>query len=166
MKDTQYYQIDFLASIVEQCPDNYMVELQCNWTSTAFSDNDIAELKYQSINSIKYCKTSRKVEVFKCSRLDRYKYKRTKFGQFPIWDGGLNLLIKADNKNELIKRITKYLDNSDVCHCQIYTEDKHIGKCYDNFMYCWLDSSIFKFTTELKENFADNDIDIYFDNEG
>ncbi len=166
MTDTQYYQIDFLASVVKQCPDNCVVELQCNWTSTAFSDNDLAEIKNQSINSIQDCKADRQIEVFKSCQFNSYKYKNTKFREFPIWDGGLNLLITADNKNEIIERITKYLDNSDVCHCQIYVQDKHIAKCYDSFMHCWLDRSVFKFTAEQKEKFANNDIDIFFDNEG
>lgn len=166
MTDTQFDQIDFLTSVVKQCPDNCVVELQCNWTSTAFSDNEFTEIKNQSVNSTEDCKTDRQVEVFKSSRFDNYKYKDTKFGQFPIWDGGLNLLITKDSKNEIIERLKKYLDNNDVCHCQIYTQDKHIAKCYDSFMHCWLDSSAFKFTTEQKEKFADNDIDIYFDNEG
>lgn len=76
------------------------------------------------------------MEVFKSSRYDSYIYKDTKFGQFPIWDGGLKLLITSDSKYEIIELLKKYLDNSDVCHFQIYTQEKHIGKCYDGFMHC------------------------------
>ena len=119
----------------------------------------------QAINSIQDCKTDRQVEIFKSFQFEFYKYKNANFGQFQIWDGGLNFNITTDNKNEIIERLKQHLDNSDVCHCQIYSYDKRIAKCYDRFMHCWLDSNIFVFTTKQKEKYADNDIDIYFDNE-
>lgn len=60
--------------------------------------------------------------------------------------------ITADSKNEILERITKYLDISNACHCQIYMQDKHIAKCYDCFMNCWFDSSKLKLRQNKKKN--------------
>ena len=162
--ETKFMQNDFLLRIIEQCPDSCVAELQCNWTSTAYSGNELAEIKDQFINSIQNCKTDRQTEVFKSHQFDSYKYKDTKFGQFTIWDGGLNLFVRTTSKNEIIERLEKYLNNSDICHCQIYTLDKHIAECYDSFTHSKLDSGIFTFTKEQRQKYAENDIEIYFDN--
>lgn len=163
MKNRQSDQIDFLTKLVEQCPDNCLFELQCNWTSTRFSENELAEIINDNIKHIQSCKTDRQAEIFKSFCFENYKYKDTSFGKFSIWNEGLNLLITADNKREVREQLRKYLDNSDICHCQIYTQDRHIAECYDSFMNCRLDSRIFKFTARQKKKYADNEI--YFDNE-
>ena len=157
-------QVDFLIRIIEQCPDSCVAELQCNWTTTSYTDNELAEIKDHFINSIQNCKTDRQTEVFKSHQFDSYKYKDNMFGPFTIWKGGLNLLITTSNKNEIIVRLEKYLDNSDICHCQIYTQDKHIAECYDSFTHSKLNTGFFSFSIEQRQKYADNDIDIYFDN--
>lgn len=153
-------QLEFLIRIIEQCPDSCVAELHCNWTSTSYSENELAEID----NSFQNCKTDRQTEVFKSHKFDSYKYKNTKFGQFTIWNGGLNLLITTSNKNEIIERLEKYFDDRDVCHCQIYTQDKQIAECYDAFTHSKLDSGIFTISKEQRQKYAENDIEIYFDN--
>ena len=163
MKEKNFDQVDFLCSIIGQCPNNCVAELQCNWTSTTYSDKEIAEIKKYPINSIQDCKTDRQTEVFKSSLFDSFKYQESQFGKFTVWNGGLNLLITDKNKTEIIRNLKEFFDNRDVCHCQIYTTQKQIAECYDTFNHSKLDSEIFSFTEEEKQRFGDNDIDIYFD---
>lgn len=163
MKEKSFDQVDFLSSLIEQCPNNCVAELQCNWTSTTYSDKEIAEINKYLTKKIEDCQTDRQTEVFKSFLLESYKFQEQQFGKFTIWDGGLNLLITDKNKNKIVEKLKEYFDNRDVCHCQIYTQEEHIVECYDTFTHNKLDSNIFSFTAEEKQKFGDNDIDIYFD---
>lgn len=158
--DRKYDEIDFLTHLIKQCPDKCVVEFQCNWTNTSYTDKEFVEIS--GCSSLEDCKSDRETEVFKSTRFDNYKYKSTKFGQSEIWDGGLNLFITTKSKEKINENIRTYLDGSDVCHCQVYTESTHIAECYDSFNHNKLDNSFFKFTVEEIQNYARNNIDISF----
>lgn len=154
----KYTGIDFLTHIIKQCPDNCVAELQCNWTNVSYTNKESDQIsKYFSIEN---CKSNREVEVFKSSRFENYKYKDAKFGQYEVWLGGLNLFITNNNKTEIIGNIKEYLDDSDVCHCQIYMKNKQLAECYDSFMHNKLDNTTFKFTDVEIKNYGKNNVDI------
>ena len=156
----QFDNIDFLISLIKQCPENCVAEIQCNWTTTSYTDKEFEEIK--GFSTISDCKSSRQIEVFKSSRFDKYKYKINKFGQFDIWEGGLNLFVSVESKNAIIEIFKSFFYDSDVCHFHVFTQVKQIVECYDSFMHNFLDSLYFKFTIDEKLNLANNDIDIFF----
>lgn len=159
--------IDFLCSLIKQCPNNSLFEMTCN-LNLIYTRNELLDTLNNNVK-IQNCADNRQREVLKSSLLDSYKTSADIRGT-KLWEHGLNLLITNNNKDAIIKILIDNFDNSDVCHCNVYpnndlSQDK-IAECYDGFNHSVVDSKYFKFTNSEKQMFEKNTVDIYFDEMG
>jgi hypothetical protein len=157
--------IDFLCSLIRQCPDNSIFEMTCNFDIN-YSRVELLGSVLNNDATIQNCNDDRQREVLKSSLLENYKISEDRNGT-KLWEHGLNLLVKEQNKETIIKILSDNFDNADICHCNVYpnndlTQDK-IAECYDGFNHSVVDSKHFKFTDSDRQLFEENTVDIYFD---
>jgi len=159
--------IDFLCSLLRQCPDNSIFEMTCNF-DVNYTRVELLDILNNDV-TIQNCKDDRQRGALKSSLLESYKITADR-NETKLWEHGLNLLVTKQNKEATIKIITDNFDNSDICHCNVYpnkdlTLDK-IAECYDGFNHSVVDSVHFKFSDSERQLFGKNAVDIYFNKMG
>jgi hypothetical protein len=154
----QFDQIDFLAKLIEQCPDDTVAELQVNWYRKSLIDQSFRSTN--SYSKISECKSETEKEIFKLRSLYPFLFNKNIHGINKLWEGGLNILITFDLKSKLIEEFKKNFDNFDIIECLFYSQSEKIAECYDHFEMSILNQKYFHFNKKDIMEFDKNDIEI------
>ena len=131
--------------MIELSPDNSIIEIVSNFESDDYTQQELDEINNFNIRMLIECKTSRQREILKIISIEHFRVRDVATSS--------KLILKIDNKtkSDLIKSIDSFFDDSDICHCNIKSEEGLILESYDGFSHNGIKKEIGLTENEIAE---------------